>query len=40
MTRRAGPPSTDEAATFWSTAEMVPFDEATWLTDLVARGNA
>ncbi|MEU8238413.1 hypothetical protein AB0C07_09220 [Actinoplanes missouriensis] len=37
---RVGDPETDEAATFWSTTEMVPFDEAAWLTDLLTRGKA
>ncbi|WP_433825814.1 hypothetical protein ACQP2E_27360 [Actinoplanes sp. CA-015351] len=36
---RVGDPETEEATDFWSTAEMVPFDEALWLVDLLARGR-
>ena len=36
---RVGDPETDDATAFWSTAKMVPFNEATWLTDLLARGK-
>ncbi|MEU4562383.1 hypothetical protein AB0F72_28720 [Actinoplanes sp. NPDC023936] len=37
---RAGDPETDKAIDFWSTAEMVTFNEATWVTDLLVRGKA
>ncbi|MGX6605256.1 hypothetical protein ACWKSP_24435 [Micromonosporaceae bacterium Da 78-11] len=39
-TPKDGDPETDRARRFWAGADMVPFDQAVWFTDLVTRAEA